>query len=153
MTDLDAFDLAILRILQADNRTPQKDIGTRVNLSAPSVQRRIKRMESAGVIAANVAVVDPKAVQRALTIFVEVELVSETAGDIDVIKKAFHDSPEVQQCYYVTGEVDFMLVVVVDSMASYEDFTRREFFANGNIRKFKTFVSMDSIKVGPAIDF
>ncbi|RYE30548.1 MAG: AsnC family transcriptional regulator, partial [Hyphomicrobiales bacterium] len=52
---LDAFDRAILAILQQDNTTPQRVVGERVNLSAPAVQRRIRRMEADGVIRANVA--------------------------------------------------------------------------------------------------
>ncbi|NOC82855.1 Lrp/AsnC family transcriptional regulator [Ruegeria sp. HKCCD6428] len=153
MTQLDDFDRAILRILQQDNRTTQHKIGEAVNLSAPSVQRRIRRMEAEGVIRANVAVVDPAAVGLQLTIFVELELVSETPDEIDAVKKTLLNAPEVQQCFYVTGEVDFMIVVVVESMAVYEDFTRRMFFENGNIRKFKTFVSMDTIKSGSALGF
>ncbi|WP_171169853.1 Lrp/AsnC family transcriptional regulator [Ruegeria sp. HKCCA0370] len=153
MTQLDDFDRAILRILQQDNRTTQHKIGEAVNLSAPSVQRRIRRMEAEGVIRANVAVVDPAAVGLQLTIFVELELVSETPDEIDAVKKTLLNAPEVQQCFYVTGEVDFMIVVVVESMADYEDFTRRMFFENGNIRKFRTFVSMDTIKSGSALGF
>src|SRR4051794_13058212 len=56
---LDAFDIAILRILQQDNTTPQRTIGEAVNLSAPAVQRRIKRMEQNGVIRQNTALLDP----------------------------------------------------------------------------------------------
>ena len=56
---LDSFDLAILSILQWDNSTPQRVIGEAVNLSAPSVQRRIRRMKEAGVIQVNVATIDP----------------------------------------------------------------------------------------------
>ena len=153
MTQLDDFDRAILRILQQDNRTTQHKIGEAVNLSAPSVQRRIRRMEAEGVIRANVAVVDPAAVGLQLTIFVELELVSETPDEIDAVKKTLLNAPEVQQCFYVTGEVDFMVVVVVESMAVYEDFTRRMFFENGNIRKFRTFVSMDTIKSGSTLGF
>ena len=151
MTPLDPFDLAILRILQRDNKTPQREIGAAVNLSAPSVQRRIRRMEEEGVIKANVAMLDPEKVGRPLTIFAQVELVSETPQEIDTIKARFRDAPEVQQCFYVTGEADFMLVVVVESMSAYEDFTRRIFFDGGNIRKFRTFVSMDRVKDGAAI--
>ena len=64
---LDAFDLAILTILQRDNTTPQRVIGEAVNLSAPAVQRRIKRMEESGVIQANVAIVDPARVGQPIT--------------------------------------------------------------------------------------
>lgn len=145
---LDASDRAILAILQQDNSIPQRVIGERVNLSAPAVQRRIRRMEAQGIIRANVAVVDPAALGHPITIFVEVELVSETAPDIDAAKNAFLAAAEVQQCYYVTGEVDFMLVVLVPSMAAYEALTRRLFFANPNIRKFRSFVAMDRVKAG-----
>lgn len=148
---LDAFDRAILAILQQDNTTPQRLIGERVNLSAPAVQRRIRRMEKDGVIRANVAIVEPAALGQAITLFVEVELVSERAADIDAAKRAFVAAPEVQQCYYVTGEVDFMLVVLVPSMAAYEALTRRLFFADANIRKFRSFVAMDRVKTGLAV--
>lgn len=151
MTPLDSFDLAILRILQQDNRTPQRQIGEDVNLSAPSVQRRIRRMEAEGVIRSNVAVIAPETVGLSLTIFVQVELVSETPDDIDMMKRRFRDAAEVQQCYYVTGEADFMLVLVVESMSAYEDFTRRMFFHGGNVRKFRTFVSMDAVKSGSCL--
>ncbi|THK37189.1 Lrp/AsnC family transcriptional regulator [Ensifer sp. MPMI2T] len=144
----DSFDLAILKILQKDNATPQRTIGEAVNLSAPAVQRRIKRMEEAGVIAANCAIVDPAKVGRPITIFVEVEVISETAELIDAAKTEFSAAPEVQQCYYVTGEADFILVIVVATMADYEALTRRLFFGNNNIKKFRTFVAMDRVKVG-----
>jgi DNA-binding Lrp family transcriptional regulator len=148
---LDARDLAILRLLQADNKIPQRRIAEAVALSAPAVQRRIKRMEEAGVIAANVAVVDPAMVDRAITVFVEVEMEREQAEQIDAAKRLFSEAPEVQQCHYVTGEADFLLVVVVRSMADYEALTRRLFFANNNVKRFRSFVSMDRVKVGLTI--
>ena len=151
MQSLDGFDRAILRILQRDNTTPQREIGAAVNLSAPSVQRRIRRMEEDGVITANVAQLSPEAVGLPLTIVVEVELLSETPAEIDAAKESFRSAPEVQQCYYVTGEADFVLVVVVASMSAYEDFTRRCFFQSGNVKKFRSFVSMDPVKRGTAV--
>lgn len=149
---LDSFDLAILRILQQDSTVPQRLIGEKVNLSAPSVQRRIKRMENDGVIAAQVALVDPASVGLPLTIAVEVELKTETGGKIDDIKRQFLNAPEIQQCYYVTGETDFVLIVVVGSMVEYEAFTKRLFFSNEDIMKFKTFVTMDRTKVNMSLN-
>ncbi|RWX81533.1 Lrp/AsnC family transcriptional regulator [Neorhizobium lilium] len=148
---LDAFDRKILAILQRDNTTPQRTIGEAVNLSAPSVQRRIKRMTEDGVIQANIAVIDPVAVGQAITIFVEVEVISETADQIEQAKRVFAAAPEIQQCYYVTGEADFMLVIVVPAMAEYEALTRRLFFGNNNVKRFRTFVAMDRIKVGLSV--
>jgi Lrp/AsnC family leucine-responsive transcriptional regulator len=144
---IDEFDRKILAILQADNMTPQRTIGEAVNLSAPAVQRRIKRLTESGVIRANVAVIDPEAVGQPITIFVEVEVFSETAEQIESAKREFAGTPEIQQCYYVTGEADFILVVVVPSMADYESLTRRLFFGNNNVKRFRTFVAMDRVKV------
>lgn len=145
---LDEFDRNILAILQKDNLTPQRRIGEAVNLSAPAVQRRIKKMTEAGIIRANVAVVDPAALEHSITIFVEVEVISETAEQIENAKREFAASPEIQQCYYVTGEADFVLVILVPSMAAYEALTKRLFFGNNNVKRFRTFVAMDRIKVG-----
>ncbi|OCJ13006.1 AsnC family transcriptional regulator [Rhizobium sp. AC44/96] len=145
---LDDFDRQILAILQKDNLTPQRKIGEAVNLSAPAVQRRIKRMTETGVIQANVAIVDPAALGHPITIFVEVEVISETAEQIENAKREFAAIPEIQLCYYVTGEADFVLVVTVPSMTAYEALTRRLFFGNNNVKKFRTFVAMDRIKAG-----
>ena len=147
---IDSFDRGILAILQTDNSTPLRLISQKVNLSAPAIQRRIKRMQESGIIVANVAVLDPARIGQSITIIVEVELVSETSGLIDDIKHVFSNEPEVQQCYYVTGEADFVLVIAVASMAEYEALTRRLFLGNGNVKKFKTLVAMDRVKTGLA---
>ncbi|MCA0276842.1 MAG: Lrp/AsnC family transcriptional regulator [Proteobacteria bacterium] len=148
LPELDEFDLKILDILQRDNATPQREIGEAVNLSAPAVQRRIKRLEETGVISANVAVIDPGKVGRPITIVVEIAVESEKIDLLDAVKASFAAAPEVQQCYYVTGEADFVLIVTVTSMAEYEALTRRLFFANPNIKRFRTLVAMDRVKAG-----
>jgi len=148
---LDSFDLAILAILQRDNTTPQRVIGEAVNLSAPAVQRRIKRLEASGVIAAHVAVIDPPRVGQAITLLVEVHVESERIDLLDAVKARLAAAPEVQQCYYVTGDADFMLVVTVPTMADYEALTRRLFFDAGNVKRFRTLVVMDRVKVGLAV--
>lgn len=149
--DLDQFDLAILAIIQQDNTTPQRAIGEAVNLSAPAVQRRIKRMQESGIVQANVAVIDPLKLGQAITLFVEVEMESELADEIDAAKATFLATPEVQQCYYVTGEFDFVLVMLVPSMEAYERLTRRLFFGNNNVKRFRTLVAMDRVKVGLSV--
>ncbi|OCI91903.1 AsnC family transcriptional regulator [Rhizobium sp. AC27/96] len=146
--DLDDFDLAILDILQRDNTVPQRMIGEQINLSAPAVQRRIKRMQADGVIQANIAVVDPAAVALPITIIVEVQIADERYDLINAIKRSFLDASEVQQCYQVTGEADFVLIVVVASMSDYQALCRRLFHDNPNVTKFKSLVAMDRVKIG-----
>ncbi len=148
---LDRTDKAILKLLQQDNKMSQRKIAELVNLSAPAVQRRIKRLEETGVIQANVAIVDPAKVGQPIILFAQVAMESERTDLYEMAKRSFVAAPEVQQCYYVTGEADFMLVISVRSMGDYEALTRRLFFENNNVKHFRTFVAMDRVKVGLSI--
>lgn len=148
---LDRTDRAILNLLQRDNKMSQRKIAELVNLSAPAVQRRIKRLEETGVIQANVAVIDPTKVGQPIILFAQVAMESERTDLYEMAKRSFVAEPEVQQCYYVTGEADFMLVISVRSMSDYEALTRRLFFQNNNVKHFRTFVAMDRVKVGLSI--
>ncbi len=148
---LDRADKAILELLQRDNKMPQRRIAELINLSAPAVQRKVKRLEETGVIQANVAVVDPAKVGQPITLFAQVEMENERTDLYELARRSFAAAPEVQQCYYVTGEADFMLVISVRSMSDYEALTRRLFFQNNNVKHFRTFVAMDRVKVGLSI--
>ncbi len=145
---LDRFDLAILDILQADNTTPQRAIAQAVNLSAPAVQRRIQRLKDSGVIRANVAVLDPVKVGKPLTIVLEVHLDNERPDRTAPLRARIAADDAVQQCYSVTGEADYLLVVNVASMADYEALTRRLFEGDDNIKRFRTSVALASLKTG-----
>jgi DNA-binding Lrp family transcriptional regulator len=149
---LDTFDRKILMLLQKDSRMPQRDIGEAVHLSASAVNRRIVAMEKAGVIAANVAVVDPAKVGRPITIIVEVSVENERLDLLDAVKRRFVACPAVQQAYYVTGESDFVLVLAVADMAEYERLTRELFFAESNVKGFRTMVAMERSKVSLAVN-
>lgn len=143
---LDDFDLAILDRLQINNRTSLQDIGKSVNLSAAAVQRRVRRMEDARVIQSNAAIIDPASVGRPITIVVEVQIDSEQADLMDAARSEFAAAPEVQQCYYVTGAADFILVLTVSTMEEYEQLSRRLFLENKNVKHFSTFVAMNRVK-------
>jgi len=148
---LDSFDRAILRIIQRDNKTPQRSIAEAVNLSAAAVQRRIAAMEGAGIIEKNVAVIDTKAVQMAITAIVEVHLTDERLHTVDAAKTRFRAASEVQQCYYVTGGISFVLVIVVPDMSTYEATTRRLFAQNDAVVSFRSLIALDRVKVGVEI--
>ena len=145
---LDRFDLAILDILQADNTTPQRAIAQAVNLSAPAVQRRIQRLKDSGVIRANVAVLDPVKVGKPLTIVLEVHLDNERPDRTAPLRARIAAEDAVQQCYSVTGEADYLLVVNVASMADYEALTRRLFEGDDKVKRFRTSVALASLKTG-----
>lgn len=148
---LDAFDRAILRIVQQDNKTPQRAIAEAVNLSPAAVQRRIAAMEATGVIARNVVVVEPDALSLAITALVEVHLRDERASTVDAAKALFRDTPEVQQCYYVTGGVSFVLVIISRDMRSYEALTRSLFAENELVDRYRSLIALDRVKAGTAL--
>jgi len=148
---LDAFDRAILRIVQRDNKTPQRRIAEAVNLSAAAVQRRIAALEAAGVIARNVALVDPDALGLAITAIVEVQLRDERAATVDAAKALFRDSADVQQCYYVTGGVSFVLIIVSRDMRSYEALTRQLFAENALVDRYRSLIALDRVKADTAL--
>jgi Lrp/AsnC family leucine-responsive transcriptional regulator len=145
---MDAFDRKLLALVQENNRLTAEQLGERVGLSPSACQRRLKRLRDTGVIEADIAVVSPEAVGRSLTMIVEVSLEREHPHIIDAFKKSMRATPEVMQCYYVTGEADFIIVLTARDMKSYERFTQQFFFDNPQVRRFRTFVVMDRTKVG-----
>ena len=143
-THLDAKDRHLLELLQRDARRPLDELAHAVALSAPAVQRRIRRLRETGVITAEVAVVDPAAVGMPMTFVLLVELERERVEQIDAFRRKVAAEDRVQQCYYVTGEADFVLVAVAESMDDFEALTRRLFFDDPNVRRFRTSVAMGS---------
>jgi Lrp/AsnC family leucine-responsive transcriptional regulator len=145
---LDVFDRKLLAEVQRDAHTPQNELGARVNLSTAAVNRRLRRMADDGVIDRYTAVVSPEKVGCPLTSVTTVEVESEQIDLLDTMKRTFELCPQIQQCYYVAGEWDFVLILTVRNMEQYNDLTRQLFFANNNVKRFKTLVSMSRVKVG-----
>lgn len=146
--EIDAVDLEILDWLQRDATLGQAVIGNRVGLSAAAVNRRITRMTNAGLIVRTTAVLDPELLGHGITLIVQIEVESEQPEALHMTEATFTSDIHIQQCYYVTGEADFILVVTVRSMNEYSELTKKLFFANNNVRKFKTYVVMQRAKVG-----
>lgn len=144
---MDSFDIKILELLQENSRLTADQLSTLVNLSPSACQRRIKRLRDEGVIEAEVAILSPAAVGRELMMVVGVTLEREHPNIINSFKESMLSMPEVMQCLYVTGEVDFILIVTAKNMAEYEAFTQNFFFANPNVRRFQTSVVMDRVKM------
>ena len=146
--DIDRFDLAILERYQRDTQLPARTIGDAVGLSAAAVQRRLKRLREAGVIERECAVVEPTALGIGVTCIVGVDLDREGSADLARFRRDMARRKEVQQCYYVTGQADFVLVVLARDMAAYDAFTREALMSDANVRSFTTQVVLERVKVG-----
>lgn len=119
---LDEIDLKILAILQTDGRITNAALAEAVGLSAAPCHRRVRRLESAGVISSYRAVIDPRSVGLGLEAFVEVRVAHHQHDEANDLEAALQAMPEVVACHIVTGDADFLLEVVVPDLPHYEDF-------------------------------
>lgn len=123
---LDAIDRRILRALQADGRVTYDVLATQVSLSPSAALRRVKRLEEAGVISSYVALVAPERVGLGLTAYLNVRLEKHAEvhkrNPMDLFRAAVQTWPEVVECAALTGEMDYVLQVVVHDMAHYSRF-------------------------------
>ena len=145
---MDNLDLKLLDLIQVNSRLTADQLSEHVCLSSSACQRRLKRLRKDGVIESEVAIISPAKVGRRLTMIVEVTLERERPDIIDKFKKLMINTPEVQQCYYVTGSVDLIVILTVQDIEDYDHFSKRFFFEDSNIRRFNTLVVTDRIKTG-----
>ena len=108
---LDSLDRKLLDAVQLDNAQTAEALAARVGLSPSACLRRLRRLREVKVIEADVALISPERVGRPLTMVVQVTLERERPDLIDAFKRTMRAAPEVMQCYYVTGETDFVLIV------------------------------------------
>lgn len=148
---LDNYDRVLLAALQKDGRVPQSVLGQMAHLSTAAVNRRLKLLENASVIQRFSANLNPKALGYDLTVIVEVKAENERADLLDDMQRRFAACPQVQQCYYVAGEWDFVLIFLVRSMEQYVALTRELFFESGNVKSFNTLVAMNRVKTGNTV--
>ena len=154
MTDppiaLDKLDRAILRRLQDDGRETYEAIGEQVGLSASAVLRRVTRLEEARAIARYVALVRPEAVGLGLTAYLNVRLEKNTEthkrNPMDVFRAAVQSWPEVVECVSLTGEMDYLLRVVVRDMAHYSRFVMDTLLKHPSVQDCKTSFVLDTVK-------
>ena len=145
--EISSSDQTILRMLQANSRERLETIAIETDLSVATVQRRIRNLKADGTIMAESALINPKSVGFAMTFLVFVELELERIDQIDAFRRKAKAEPQVQQCYYITGEADFALIALARDMEDYEQLTHRLFFQDSNVKRFRTSVVMDRIKV------
>ena len=150
---MDSFDVKILNIIQHDNRLSTERIADRVGLSPSAVQRRLRRLREDGIIEAEVAVVSPEAVGRKLTAIVGVIIDKERplSQALAEFRELMLGTPEVIQCYDVTGEADFIVVITTEDVQEYELISRKLFMENPNVRRYKSSIVIRKVKRGTAI--
>jgi Lrp/AsnC family leucine-responsive transcriptional regulator len=151
---LDAIDRRLLRALQANGRATYDQLAAEVQLSPSAALRRVKRLEEAGAIAGYVAIVPPERVGLGLTAYINVRLEKHSQSHkrhpMDAFKGAVQAWPEVADCVALTGEMDYLLRVVVEDMAHYSRFVMDTLLQHPSVQDCKTSFVMERVKGGGA---
>ncbi|MGE3747128.1 MAG: Lrp/AsnC family transcriptional regulator [Sphingomonadaceae bacterium] len=123
---IDPIDRRILVELQNDGRMTNQELSEKVGLSPSPCLRRLKQLESDGVITRYVALVDPDQLGLGVTAFVRVRLDQQDDKHLNRFESAVADFPEVMECYLMTGDADYQLRVLVEDLKAFEDFMRQK---------------------------
>ena len=142
------MDREILRLLAADASLSLAEIASRVGLTPTPCWKRIRRMEQAGVILRRVAMIDPAKVGLPVAVFVAVETADHSSEWLQRFAGVVAGMPEVVDAWRMSGDVDYLLHVVVSDIAAYDDFYRR-LIAAVPLRNVTSRFSMERLKAAP----
>ena len=148
MSELDVFDLKLLAHVQQDARRSAEELGVAVGLSGSAVLRRLQRLRKTGVIDREVAVVAIDKVGPRLRIVASVELERERADQLNPLVDFLQEHPEIQQAYYISGDADLLLIVIVPEISHYDRLTAELVSKHPMIKRITTSVVFRELKVG-----
>lgn len=148
---LDRIDRAILAELQNDGRVANSDLSQRVGLSPSPCLRRVKALEDGGFIRTYVALVDPRAVDLTVNVFVNVTLERQIEEQLDAFEQMVVRWPEVVECYLMTGEADYLLRVVVPDLAVYERFLKNHLTRVPGVSSIKSSFALKQVRYNTAL--
>lgn len=149
MTDrLDQFDSAILDLVQRDCQMKAETIADKVGLSASAVQRRLKRLRADGIITAEIAVVDRKATDYPMTFITGMEIERDNYDALARFRSWAERQDNIQQVYYVTGDVDLVAIITARDVEHYDDISAQLMSENPQIRRMHTNVVLRDVKIG-----
>lgn len=124
--NLDHIDRKILTILQQDGRIPNNKLAEKVGLTTTPTLERVKRLEQEGIIKGYGARVDEEAIGKGLVVFCSLRLAVHQMHTLDEVCDRINELTEIQACYHITGDSDFLLKVVVEDMSAYEQFVHHK---------------------------
>lgn len=142
---MDRIDRHILRLLQEDATTPVAEIGKKVGLSTTPCWRRIQKLEEDRVIKRRVALLDPHKVNAKVTVFVSIRTNAHNAEWLKRFSEVVPEFPEVVELYRMSGDIDYLMRVVVPDIASYDAFYQR-LISKIDIRDVSSSFAMEQMK-------
>ena len=140
--ELDELDKRILMALQENAARTNQELAQLVHASAPTCLRRVKRLTDTGVIARQVALLDPAKVSAGLSAIVEITLDVQTTERLIEFEHLVAGVAAVQQCYRVSQGLDFVLIMQVADMPAYHAVAHKLFASHANVRNVRCFFSV-----------
>ena len=147
---LDSIDWAILKELQDDGSITNVELARRVGLSAPPCLRRVRALETSGVIKAYRAMLDPKALGFEMVCFAMVQLAVQGQSELKAFEDHVTDWTVVRECWKLSGDIDFILKCVAPDMATFQDFVTH-LTAAPHVRNVRTSLVLHNSKYEPAV--
>ncbi len=147
MKPLDEIDRKLLNILQLNSRITIRELSDKLHLSTTPIHERIKKLEKSGYIKQYLTLVDPKLLGKKLIVYVSVSLHSHTKEAIDEFEKEMEKLEEVMECYYISGNSDFLVKVHCNDMDDFHNFITYKFSIIKNITQFYSSFVMAESKV------
>ncbi|HRD57289.1 MAG TPA: Lrp/AsnC family transcriptional regulator [Ferruginibacter sp.] len=147
MQAIDAIDKKILSRLQKNNLISAAELGKSFNLSTSAVQRRINRLREENIIEADISIVSQAVVSKAVTCIVEISLQLGNMQIVEEFKTMLCNCNEVMQSFYVAGVYDFIVIISVEDMSTYDTFARTYFMDNAHVKQFCTHVVLQKTKL------
>jgi Lrp/AsnC family leucine-responsive transcriptional regulator len=148
---LDRIDRRILGLLQADARISNLKLADAVGLSPPACSRRVARLRKTGVIAREVAILDPAKVGQAVSAIVTVVLERRRKDRLDAFSRRMRALAPVQQCWMTAGATDFVLLLRLPDMAAYSAFAAEALAADPDVKGYETWFVLAEVKNETAV--
>lgn len=143
---MDSLDRMILSVLQKSGNISMAQLSEHVGLSLSACHRRVKLLESSGMITNYQARLNRRAIGLALQVFIKVKLTSQQKHSIRDFEAAIRDMPEVLECHLISGEFDYLMRLAVRDTEAYEYLYRNRLSLIPSVSQMKTLISLSTVK-------
>jgi Lrp/AsnC family leucine-responsive transcriptional regulator len=144
--ELDRIDLRMLHELQRNGRMPVVELAEKVSLSPTACQRRLRQLEDSGVIERYAAVLSPAALGQHIQAFVRVSIERQSKAAAEAFESAIRRQPEVRACYVMTGDLDFLLHVMVPDLQAFAEFSMQVLIGLPGVKDVRSSLVLEAVK-------
>jgi Lrp/AsnC family leucine-responsive transcriptional regulator len=143
---LDRYDRILLKMLQENGRASNVELSDKANLSAPQCYRRVRRLETEGIIRGYAAQIAPEAIGLAVVAFVNLTIDREKFKQVREMEKVIRQFPEILECYTISGDFDYLLKVVATDLKSLSNFLTDRLMQVPGVSGVRSMVCLEEIK-------